>query len=125
MNNNCQLSLSSFQYLVPATIAGYPAHCAFRILESQPRFSPERHKTLINRIPFKTSLPSKWPVRRFKLKDERDSVRLYGPAWVFIKGLQEVAHSPFVSYYAFVINFIFSGSTINSTCPQSKHKMTL
>ncbi len=63
---------------------------------------PERHKTLINRIPLKTNLSSKWPVRPFKLKDERDSVRLYEPAWVFIKGLQAVAHSPFVSYCAFV-----------------------
>ncbi len=76
---------------------------------------PERHKILINRIPLKTNLSSKWPVRRFKLKDERDSVRLYGPAWVFIKGLQAVAHSPFVSYCAFVINFSLSVTTTIST----------
>jgi hypothetical protein len=34
----------------------------------------------------------------FKFKDEMDSVRLYGSAWVCIKGLQEVAHSLFVSF---------------------------
>ena len=39
----------------------------------------------------KTSSPFRWPVRGFKLKDERE---LYGLAELMKKGLQVDAHSP-------------------------------